>query len=210
MKVLHINASPRNEHSHSLKLANYFLDEYKKRAINISIDRIDLFTDYLPEFGTIAANAKMALFSCQEQSIEEKKAWQEIESIFKRFNEADHLLFNVPIWNNSYPYILKKYIDIITQPGWAFGFDVNSGYFGLLKNKKATIIHSSGVYFDGISPNFGSNYSSPYIKDWLKFIGIDKINEIQLTPTVLTNDYDKTLNLAIEQANNIINNMLEN
>ena len=33
------------------------------------------------------------------------------------------------------PYILKQFIDVISQPGMIFRFDPETGYTGLLENK---------------------------------------------------------------------------
>lgn len=203
MKLLHINASPRNNASQSLKIANHFIDKLTQQNKITSIDKYDLFVDELPEFGTLAANAKMALFSGSEQTEEELKIWQEIKQVFDRFNEADLYVFNMPLWNNGIPYKLKQFIDVVTQPGWAFGFDMDTGYFGLLQNKKAVLIQASGVYYQGIQPNFGSDHALPYMKDWLNFIGIENIAEIPFSPTVVNSDYDKTLNQTLNLADNI-------
>ena len=42
---------------------------------------------------------------------------------FRRFDAADRYLFSVPMWNAGVPYILKQFIDVVSQPGLVFGFD---------------------------------------------------------------------------------------
>ena len=54
---------------------------------------------------------------------DEAAAWGAAKATFDRFNEADLYLFTVPMWNAGPPYILKQFIDVISQPGMAFGFD---------------------------------------------------------------------------------------
>jgi FMN-dependent NADH-azoreductase len=44
---------------------------------------------------------------------------------------------------------LKQWIDIISQPGWLFGFTPDAGYSGLILGKKAAVIYTSGVYAPG-------------------------------------------------------------
>jgi len=104
------------------------------------------------------------------------------------FASADIYVFNVPLWNNNISYILKQFIDVITQPGWAFGFDPSTGYAGLLDNKKAYVVIASGVYYQGISNNFGSDFATPYLNNWLKFIGVSDIENIHISPTVVHTD----------------------
>ena len=45
-----------------------------------------------------------------------KSEWNKIVELFGRFNSADKYVFSVPMWNFGIPYILKHYIDLITQP----------------------------------------------------------------------------------------------
>lgn len=158
----------------------------------MEVDRFDLFEDYLPAFDRLAVGAKMALFTGAETTAEQRKTWAKIKDVFDRFASADIYVLNTPLWNNGLPYVLKQFIDIVTQPGWAFGFDLEKGYSGLLKNKRACVIQASGVYYDGILPGFGSDFSTPYLVDWLKFIGVDIIETIHVAPTVVNPDYGKT------------------
>jgi FMN-dependent NADH-azoreductase len=193
MKVLHINASTRRSGSQSLAVANHLLEEIKSRhGSKVEIDVFNLFEDSLPAFDGSAVGAKMALFTGSEASSEERKTWEVIEAVFKRFAAADIYVFNVPLWNNGIPYILKQFIDIVTQPGWAFGFDPSTGYSGLLKGKKAYVVHASGVYYEGISAGFGSDFATPYLDDWLKFIGVEDVEHIHVAPTVVNVDFAKT------------------
>jgi FMN-dependent NADH-azoreductase len=202
MNILHINASPRNAESRSLAVANYFIAEFTKKHV-AQVDRFNLFQDYLPEFGETTTAAKMALFTGQPQTAEQSAAWSDTRAVFDRFAAADIYIFNTPLWNNGLPYKLKQFIDVVTQPGWAFGFDPVKGYDGLLRDKKAVIVHASGVWHTGIAVNFGSDFSTPYLSDWLNFIGIDDIKHIRFQPTVLNSDVTATENEAKEQARRI-------
>ena len=199
MKILHINSSSRGAASRSLEIAEAFLREVKKRK-NIEVDRFDLFSGELPEFAGLAVGAKMALFTGSEATAEQQQAWTGIKAVFDRFASADAYVINVPLWNNGLPYILKQFIDVVTQPGWAFGFDLEKGYSGLLKNKKACVIHASGVFHQGVPMNFGSDFSTPYVADWLRFIGVDDIHQIHFAPTVVNPDVDRTRRQAEQQA----------
>jgi FMN-dependent NADH-azoreductase len=193
MNVLHINASPRLEHSCSLAIANEFLTEFGKRGA-IRIDRLDLFD------GSLATGAKMALFTGQQQTAEEVAAWLSIRAVFNQLEAADLIVINSPLWNNGLPYKLKQYIDLVTQPGWAFGFDPAVGYAPLLTGKSAVLVQASGVWFDEIRPNFGSDFSTPYLKDWLTFIGLDLAGDIKFQPTVLNADVKATVTKAKREA----------
>ena len=126
MKLLHINASPRGEDGYSLEVANPLNIQLAERN-EVEIDRLDLFKTNLPEFGEVATSAKMALFTGRDQTDEEVAAWAAVRAVFDRFAAADIYVCNVPIWNNGIPYKLKHFIDLVTQPGWSFGFDPEAG-----------------------------------------------------------------------------------
>ncbi|MND53904.1 FMN-dependent NADH-azoreductase [compost metagenome] len=192
MKVLHINSSTRGENSQSLLIAEQVIAKLKAKHSDLVIDEFNLFEDDLPAFDKNAVGAKMALFTGQDSNSKEKEAWAKIKEVYDRFASADIYVFNVPLWNNNIPYILKQLIDVVTQPGWSFGFDPSTGYTGLLNGKKAYLVVASGVYYEGISNNFGSDFATPYLNDWLKFIGVNDIENISISPTVLNTDYEKT------------------
>ena len=192
MKVLHINSSTRGENSQSLLIAEQVITQLKRKHTDLIIDEFNLFEDELPAFDKNAVGAKMALFTGQDSNSKEKEAWTKIKEVYDRFASADIYVFNVPLWNNNIPYILKQFIDVVTQPGWAFGFDRSTGYIGLLNDKKAYVVIASGVYYQGISNNFGSDFATPYLNDWLKFIGVSDIENIHISPTVVNTDYEKT------------------
>ena len=111
-----------------------------------------------------------------------------VDIFFNRFNAAESYLFSVPMWNAGIPYVLKHYIDIITQPGLLFRLDPRLGYTGLLTGKKAAVIYTSAIYVPGASPAFGRDFHSTYFDDWLRFIGISDITTIRFQPTMLAPD----------------------
>lgn len=200
MKLLVVKGSPRGASSKSGEVAAIYIEAYKARNPTAVIDEIDLWQAPLPEFDGDRAAAKMSFFG--EGSLEgaRKTAWDEIVEITSRFTSADDYLFTVPMWNGGIPYRLKLYIDIMTQPGLLFGFDPAAGYSGLLKNKRATTIYTSGVFAPGVPPAFGTDFHSTYFNDWLGFIGITDKTTIRFQPTLLTADPATGLAAAKKEA----------
>ncbi|MBV1781324.1 NAD(P)H-dependent oxidoreductase [Paeniglutamicibacter sp. ABSL32-1] len=196
--LLHVNASPRHANSESLGLARHFIDSVQAAApAALDLVTLDLFdTGALPDFGRTAADAKMAVFSGGEQTPEQVAAWNAARAVFDQFAAADAYVFNVPMWNAGVPYVLKQWIDIITQPGWSFGFDPEKGYRGLMEGKHALAIHTSGVYAPGLPAAFGSDFSSTFFADWLDFIGVRDAAHVRFAPTVLNADVDGSRRLA--------------
>jgi FMN-dependent NADH-azoreductase len=108
--------------------------------------------------------------------------------IAKRFIAADRYLFATPMWNGGIPYRLKHYIDIVHQPGLTWDLNPKTGFFGLLKNKHATVVLTSGAYAQGAPAGFGPDYQSTYLRDWFAQSGVEEIDEVRFQPTLLTLD----------------------
>jgi FMN-dependent NADH-azoreductase len=199
-KLLIVKGSPRGERSKSAQIAEAFVAAYRAKHADAVIDEIDVFAAALPEFDGDRAAAKMSFFGDPAMNGSQQSAWDEIVSITARFTAADDYLFTVPMWNGGIPYKLKLYIDIMTQPGLLFGFDPATGYSGLLKGKRATAIYTSGVYGAGAPPAFGIDFHSTYFNDWLRFIGIDQVENVRFQPNILTADPAAGLATAKEAA----------
>ena len=197
--LLHIAASPRGEASESLNLARVFLDTYRATHPDAVLDTLDLWQEPLPVFDGHKAGAKMTVIAGGTPTGAQGTAWEAITAVFSRFNAADRYLFSVPMWNSGIPYVLKHYIDVITQPGLVFGFDPATGYKGLLEGKRVAAIYTSGVYAPGVPPAFGSDFHSTYFEDWLRFAGIFDIRSVRFQPTLLVPDLATARRVAEEQ-----------
>lgn len=201
--LLHISASPRGAASESLTLAEAFLDAYRDCHPGDEVAHWDLWDGTLPEFGPVAASAKMAIFGGQEFDEAQADAWSSVTDAFQRFDGADRYLFSVPMWNASVPYILKQFIDVVSQPGMIFGFDPDAGYTGLLTGKKAAVIYTSAVYGDGRGPAFGADFQLPFFEDWLRWAGVSEIEGVAFRPNLATADADTGRLAAMARAREI-------
>jgi FMN-dependent NADH-azoreductase len=187
--LLLINSSPRRERSQSLELAEALIAAYRAAAPAAEVDRMDLFGEPLPVFGPTAVEAKMRVAS-GERLAGLEPVWQELASVFDRFAAPENLVFTVPMWNAGIPWVLKHFIDLVTQPGLAFSFDPQAGYSGLLAGKRAVCIYTSRVYRPAVDRRFGVDFHSTYFEYWLSSIGIDDIRTVRLQPTYATPDLD--------------------
>jgi FMN-dependent NADH-azoreductase len=200
---MHISASPRGEASESLAIARTFLETYERTHPGDEIVTFDLWDGTLPEFGPAATAAKMARFAGREPTGD---VWDAVIGTFERFDAADKYLFSVPMWNATVPYVLKQFIDVVSQPGMLFSFDPERGYTGLLKAKKAAVVYTSAVYGDGVAPSFGVDFQQPYLSNWLRWAGVDDITEIQFRPNLVTTTGDIDRLAAHDQAQDAAKN----
>ena len=187
-RLLHISASPRGAASESLAIAQTFLDTFADVQPDVEIETFDLWDGTLPAFGPDAAAAKMAVFAGADPAGDAARAWADAVATFRRFDAADRYLFSVPMWNAGVPYILKQFIDVISQPGLLFGFDGATGYAPLLQNKKAAVVYTSAVYGPTDRPGFGSDFQRPFFDDWLRWAGVTDIVDVTFRPNLVTAD----------------------
>ena len=186
-KLLYIESSPRKQRSHSIKVANAFLEAYAAAHPADNIDRLDLWEEALPSFDGAMIDAKYSIMHGQDPSDTEKAAWKTVETLFARFNAADKYVFSVPMWNFGLPYKLKHYIDVITQPGLAWSFSPDAGYAGLVSGKACAIYSSGGAYHDGSGAE-AFDGQKPNFEGWLAFIGITDVTRVIVAPTLAAPD----------------------
>jgi FMN-dependent NADH-azoreductase len=204
-KLLFIQASPRGGQSKSIQVAEAYLAVLREANPGLEVDTLPLWETDLPVFDGDKAAAKVNVMLGQEHDTVQKTAWDQIVGIADRFIAADRYIFAVPMWNSGIPYRLKHYIDIIHQPGLLWGLKPESGYFGLLENKHATLVLTAGAYSPSFpSPAFGVDHHSTYLRAWLNQAGVTAIDEIRFQPTLLTadpaRDFDRAKQSAIRLA----------
>jgi FMN-dependent NADH-azoreductase len=202
-KLLHVSASPRGERSESLAVAASFLDTFRAEHPDVPVEHYDLWDGTLPAFGPDAAAAKMAVFAGDQPQGAAAQAWQRAVDTFRRFDAADRYLFSVPMWNAGVPYVLKQFIDVISQPGLIFGFDPERGYTGLLTGKKAVVIYTSAVYGPDRGPAFGDDFQAPFFTGWLRWAGVTDVSEVHFRPDLATADPGTGRRYAHEQARDL-------
>ena len=203
MKINYIECSPRGERSHSTKIAQAYIEQAKKNIPDLEINHINPWSLNLPEFDGDMLNAKYSVIRGTDPSADEVSAWSNVKKIFDEFNNADHYLFSVPMWNFNIPYKLKHYIDIITQPGMSWSYTPDDGYKGLMTDKTATIIYATGDgYGDGTG--FESfDMQKPYVNLWLTFLGFKKIEKVVVDRTLFDAETAEknALDVALKLAN---------
>ena len=188
----------------SIQVAQTYLDALKATNPALEVDVLPLWQTELPAFDGDKAAAKLNVMTGQEQNAVQKTAWGQIVEIASPFISADRYLFASPMWNGSIPYRLKQYIDIIHQPGVLFGLKPDTGYFGLLEKKHATLVLTSGAYADSRpSPAFGVDHQSTYLKSWLNQAGVTAIDEVRFQPTLVTPDPQGAFERAKRAAANL-------
>jgi len=201
-RLLYIQASPRGQRSFSVRVADAFVDAYKKQNPNDEVVTLNIFEESLPSFDGFTLDAKYAIMHGKEHSPEQLQAWKTVEQIIEQFKSADKYILAVPMWNFNIPYRLKQYIDIIVQPGYTFGYSDEKGYEGLAGPKPFTVVYARGGKYDADSGAEALDLQSRYIELILGFMGFKDIKSIIVEPTLQGGPEmaEKLLKQAIEKA----------
>jgi FMN-dependent NADH-azoreductase len=84
---------------------------------------------------------------------------------------ADEYVVGVAMHNFSIPAVLKLWIDQVVRAGQTFSYEGGTPK-GLLRNKKATFLVSSGGVYDQGTPMAVMNFVEPYLRSLFEFMGV--------------------------------------
>ncbi|MBX3499922.1 MAG: NAD(P)H-dependent oxidoreductase [Alphaproteobacteria bacterium] len=199
-RLLYVVGSPRGATSRSNTVAAAYVEAFRAHHPDFTIDTLDLWREELPVFDDQMVAAKLAVMRQGRPDDAQRAAWQSVLAVVERFRGAERYVFSVPMWNGSIPYRLKHYIDVIMQPGLLFNLDRAQGYSGLLRDKRATVVYSAGIYAPGKPPQFGADFQVSYFDWWLHEAGITDIDTIRLPPLASAGDVSEALARASDEA----------
>lgn len=175
-QVLHIISSPKNEASISRVLGKKVIQSLMEKHPQANIKEYDLSKIQMPHLTESHINA---FFTPAEDRGQAEK--EEISISDKALSDlmiADILVVEVPMYNWNIPSTLKAYFDQIARAGFTFKYEYKEDSLlptGLLKNKKAYIVTSSGgIYSEGKLKKY--DFTTSYVKFFLELIGIEVIN----------------------------------
>jgi FMN-dependent NADH-azoreductase len=195
-RLLYIESSPRKERSVSIRVARAFLSAYEEAHPQDTVDRLDLWNEDLPPFDGDTIDAKYAIMNGQPHSAGQAAAWSRVVDACKRFSSADRYLLSVPMWNFGVPYVLKHYIDVITQPGLTFSFSPSEGYKGLATGSPAVVVYARGGAYTPEAGTASFDLQKPYVEAFLGFVGFTDVRSIVVEPTM--QDPDKVAQIIAD------------
>ena len=168
-KVLYIKANIKQEgESRTFKVSDSFVEEYKKNNPNDEVVVLDLYKENI-DF--LRQEDLGVIFGPKN---DESKNNPKLKYAYQ-FAEADKYIIAAPMWNLSFPAILKAYIDYVSVSGITFKYTAE-GPVGLLNNKKAVHIVSRGGGYDNSPYEMGDRY----LRTILGFFGIKDIETIDI------------------------------
>ncbi|MBM3631103.1 MAG: FMN-dependent NADH-azoreductase [Alphaproteobacteria bacterium] len=185
MKIYQIDASARKKGSTSRALAKKLLDKIKKPGDEIVYRDLDdemLFVTGLTESGMKIDD--------QDKTEHHKKMFELSDKLVKELKESDIIIISTPIYNYGPPATLKAWSDLAARVGETFKFKPNGRREGLLKNKRAYLVITSG----GTKINGKEDFLTPWLKFILNFFGIKRVDIVSADQMAL--DYEKSIKNA--------------
>jgi FMN-dependent NADH-azoreductase len=179
MRLLDIQSSPRGESSDSIALTKSFIAACKSRSNSVVVDTLNVWYERLPDFDYEAIGAKYKAVKHETMTEAESNIWDRIQSLIRRFQNADRIVLGTPMWNFGLPYKLKHLIDLVAQRNYLFAYD-GKQYGPLLNVKKAVVVYTRGSRFlEGSSiPPSRFDHQATYLDFWLELIGVRDLRSV--------------------------------
>lgn len=172
MKILKINSSAAKKTSISRGEVDVIISKLIKDSEAEVIDRDVAYADLpFPDDKFLEA-----IFSHEELNEEQKRITKLSDKLVDELMESDILVIGAPMYNFGIPASLKAYFDLIARAGKTFHY-TDQGYpVGLLENKKAIVVITTG----GVPLGSPMDFSKNYISTFLGFLGVKDIEFVEL------------------------------
>ncbi|WP_405174049.1 FMN-dependent NADH-azoreductase [Paenibacillus sp. FSL H8-0260] len=202
-KVLFITANPNDENrSFSMAAGKAFIETYKETNPTDEIVTLDLFTEDIPNLDADVMSGWGKLRAGQQidtLSTEELAKISRLNEILDQFIATDKMIFVTPMWNFSFPSVVKTYIDAVAVPGKTFRY-TETGAVGLLHDKKVLHIQARGdFYSEGHLAD--EELGDRYLKHIMNFMGITEYEGLFIEGQAkMPNNAEKIKAAGIERA----------
>jgi len=173
-QVLHIMSSPKTKNSASRRLGQIVIEKIKEIYLDSKVTEYDLATNKTAHLTEDHIEAFFAPLEIQTDA--HIHFLEQSDRAIQDLLKADILVVEAPMYNWNIPSTLKAYFDQIARAKLTFQY-TGEGLLpkGLLKDKKAYIITSSGgIYSEGeLNPY---DFTTNYVRFFLQLLGIEVIN----------------------------------
>ncbi|MDV2582932.1 FMN-dependent NADH-azoreductase [Alkalibacillus haloalkaliphilus] len=173
-QVLYITAHPNGEtKSFSMAAAKTFIEQYQNNNPEDEIVHIDLFHEDIPHIDADVFSGWEKLGQSGSfndlTEVEQYKVGR-LSELCEQFINADKYVFVSPLWNFSFPPVMKAYLDAVSVSGKTFYYTAE-GPVGLLTDKKALHIQArGGIYSEG--PAAPMEMGHRYLETMMQFYGV--------------------------------------
>jgi len=165
-QILRIDASMRKNGSYSRPLSERLIAQLKRQTP--SEVKVRDLADGIPFINEAWIEANFT--DVTTRTAEQRSILSCSDALVSELKSADILVIGLPIYNFNVPAAFKAWIDQVVRAKLTFRYNDN-GPEGLLENKKAYVILSSG----GTQLGSDLDFISDYIHHVLGFVGIKDV-----------------------------------
>ena len=165
--ILHITASIRGEESVSRSLGQKLVAKLAKSQ-NAEVVTRDLSKNDLPYIDADRFAANLAPYA--DRSTEQHELAKIADELIEELQQADTIVFSVPVYNFSVPATVKAWADLVARAGTTFRYTEN-GPEGLLTGKKVYLTAATG----GTPIGSEVDFMSPWLKFFVGFLGMHDV-----------------------------------
>jgi len=169
-RVLRIDSSGRTNESSTRALTDNLVGVLQNLHRDAEVVRRDL-TFGVPFVNQDWIDANFT--SAEDRTDTQKETLAYSDGLVAELKAADAIVIGLPIYNFGVPASLKAWVDMIVRARLTFRYG-DDGPVGLLQGKKAYVVVAS----DGVSVDSEYDLATPYIRQALRFVGINDIEVI--------------------------------
>lgn len=180
--LLHLDASPRNDRSHSRRLTKEVVERWRAAHRDDTVTYRDIGRNPLPH---VTEEWIAAAFTAPEKrSPAMREALALSDELVDELVAADVIVAGIPFYNFGMPSGFKAYVDQIVRIGRTFAFHPDEPdrlYEPLTSGKRliAVIARGDGGYGPG-GRNAALNHLDPHLRTVFGFIGITEIDIVAI------------------------------
>lgn len=185
--LLQLNASLFADAGQSTQLANQFVSSWRAANPGAKVVVRDIGREPVPH---LTAEGFGAFIAAPEARTDAQRAVVRFsDALIEELRRSDVIVIGLPMYNFGVPSSLKAYFDHIARAGVTFRY-TPQGPVGLLTGKNAYVFATRGGAYAGTA----RDTQSAYMRDFLRFIGIDDVEFV----------YAEGLNLGAERKQNAL------
>jgi FMN-dependent NADH-azoreductase len=174
LRLLHIDASPRDARSHTRRLTHEFVNTWRRERPDDQVEHLEVGRTPPPHVDESWIAAAFATPSTRTEAMRETLRIS--DALIAQLIDADLIVVGIPMYNFSVPSGFKAYIDQIARIGVTFAFepaDEDQPYKPLVHGKRMFVIVATGDSgYEAGGRYQRLNHLDPYLRTVFGFLGI--------------------------------------
>ncbi|MBP5873154.1 hypothetical protein F3K24_43245 [Streptomyces sp. LBUM 1485] len=188
-RLLHIAASPMGERSQSRAVAETLVTAYRRTRPHATTDVLDSGGNAFPSSARRRSGPSGRRPPGDGPTARAPWRGRRSGASSNTSTATTDTCSAYPCGNFGIPYVLKHFIDVVSQAHMLFSFDRESGYRVCSEQEGGGRLHQLGLR-PGMPTEFGDDHQTPAFDGWLRWAGITDISTIQLRAQQIADDAD--------------------